>query len=71
MNKPTHKDVSRRGGQVGGKARGDCKRRSAEHYARISRLGVEARRAKREEREGDPTPTAARPGDPPPGASPA
>jgi general stress protein YciG len=35
-------------GQKGGKAKGDCKRRSPEFYAELSRKGVEARKAKRE-----------------------
>ena len=45
---PTHKEVSRRGGLIGGKATGARKRRSPEHYARMRELAALARKGKRE-----------------------
>jgi hypothetical protein len=41
MNPMTHKEFSARGGQSG---KGESKRRSPEHYAKLARLGVAARR---------------------------
>ena len=49
MNKQYFQDKGREGGQKGGKATGPCKRRSPEHYKRISALAVEARRKKKED----------------------
>ena len=38
-----YKAEGKRGGAIGGKASGDCKRRSPEHYQRVSKIMTKAR----------------------------
>ena len=54
MNSKYFQTIGRRGGKIGGKATGERKRRSPEHYKRIQRMALEARRKKREGRYASP-----------------
>lgn len=51
MNRAFFVTAGAKGGKIGGKATGERKRRTAEHYRRISALGVEARRKKANEKK--------------------